>query len=573
MTRKVFISVLGTGFYNECNYYSANFVFKTRFIQQATLAMLSSQGDWTENDAAYILLTDGAKSKNWQIPTNHRKNQRTTKNEEYIGLKDTLEAMQLPMPISYIDIEDGNTEKEMWNIFDKIYELLKEDDELYFDITHGFRYLPMFVIVLGNYVKFLKNITVKGITYGNFEAQDKKGSPIMSLLSLSTLQDWTYAAADFLRHGDATRLRDNGSKELQPILKEAKGSDAAATNLKKLCTALGTFSEELSFCRGLDILSGKTSENIKVLITDADKNYLRPFVPLFTHIEKVVESFKEQSPANIIYAAHLCFEFGNYQASATLLEEGIITFFCLRHNIDPTDFKLRENVNKAFTKRLFTDKGKEKEYKPSSEENEQIINDIANDELIDTHLINNFTCLQRDIRNDINHAGMRGKEYGKKVTPPAKVKNLRSNLEKVLNVMEALVGNPKAEKAISSHQPLLINLSNHPYAEWQEEQREAAKIYGTCIDIPFPQIDPNADDNQLESIVDKYARQVKEYVKTYEVTAHIMGEMCFTYRLIKRLSSIGIRCICSTSYRLVHDEDNGKRYVEFHFKKFRNYDC
>lgn len=572
MARKIFISVLGTGFYNECNYYSADFVFKTRFIQQATLAMLASQSNWTNEDAAYILLTDRAKSDNWQIPTSRRKNPKKAEDEEYIGLKETLEAMQLPMLINDVGIEDGKTEKEMWNIFDKIYELLKDGDELYFDITHGFRYLPMFVIVLGNYAKFLKNITVKGITYGNFEARTEKGAPIMSLLSLSSLQDWTYAAADFLRHGDATRLRDNGSKELQPILKEAKGSDAAATNLKKLCTALSTFSEELSFCRGLDILSGKTSEYIKTLITDADKNYLRPFVPLFTYIEKVVESFKEQSPANIIYAAHLCFEFGNYQASATLLEEGIVTFFCIRHNIDITDIELRKNVNKAFTKRLYLQKDKEKVYRPSSEENEKIIDDIANDELIDTHLINDFTCLQTDIRNDINHAGMRGKENGKKVSPPAKIKSLRSNLEKVLNSMEALVCNEKAEKN-TSRKKLLINLSNHPSAEWQEEQRQAAHIYGTCIDMSFPQIDPSADDDQMESIVEKYTQQVKEYTKTHEVTVHIMGEMCFTYRLIKRLSAIGIKCICSTSYRLVHDEGNGKRYVEFHFKKFRNYEC
>ncbi len=69
MARKVFISVLGTGFYNECNYYSGNFAFKTRFIQQATLAMLAEQGNWTKDDAAYILLTEGAKKNNWQIPT------------------------------------------------------------------------------------------------------------------------------------------------------------------------------------------------------------------------------------------------------------------------------------------------------------------------------------------------------------------------------------------------------------------------------------------------------------------------------------------------------------------------
>ena len=33
---------------------------------------------------------------------------------------------------------------------------MQDGDELYFDLTHGFRYLPMLVMVLINYSKFLK---------------------------------------------------------------------------------------------------------------------------------------------------------------------------------------------------------------------------------------------------------------------------------------------------------------------------------------------------------------------------------------------------------------------------------
>jgi len=42
MPRKIFISVLGTGFYGACQYKRGNFVStKTRFIQQVTIEFLN----------------------------------------------------------------------------------------------------------------------------------------------------------------------------------------------------------------------------------------------------------------------------------------------------------------------------------------------------------------------------------------------------------------------------------------------------------------------------------------------------------------------------------------------------
>lgn len=568
MARKVFISVLGTGFYKECNYYSGDFAFKTRFIQQASLAMLTNQDQWSENDAAYILLTDKAREYNWQIPTNTRNNRQTNADEEYVGLKDQLDAMAFPMPVMPVELKDGNNEEEMWDIFDTIYNLLQDGDELYFDITHGFRYLPMYVVVLGNYAKFLKNVTIKGITYGNYEASHDGNAPIMDLLPLSTLQNWTYAAADFLRHGDANRLKECATAELKPILKETRGQDAAASNLRGLCTALNNFSEELSFCRGMDVLVGKSASDVETQVGSASKNYLRPFVPLFNHIRDVVAPFLADNPANMIYAARQCFRFGNYQAAATLLEEGIVTFFCRRHGIAINDKKMRNVVGDAFAKKLYELKEEENEFKKTGNNDYDVLVDqIAADCLMENGLVRRFATLRSDVRNDINHAGMR--------PLPAKAPKLRTNLEKILAVMVDFVENNSAdlveEIALSALPPLFLNLSNHPYSEWQEEQRKAAEVYGECQDMPFPSVNPDATEKQINDLVEQYVKQITPYTKTNKVTVHLMGEMCFTYRMVKRLSALGIRCVCSTSYRIVRAEGNGK-YVEFQFKQFRDYD-
>lgn len=37
---------------------------------------------------------------------------------------------------------------------------------------------------------------------------------------------------------------------------------------------------------------------------------------------------------------------------------------------------------------------------------------------------------------------------------------------------------------------MLINCSNHPSRLWGDPQKEAAKVYGEIMDIPFPQVNP-----------------------------------------------------------------------------------
>lgn len=56
MGRKVFISVLGTGFYMSCRYTRAGFTSSdTRFVQQATLEYIGAS-QWAETDVALYRL-------------------------------------------------------------------------------------------------------------------------------------------------------------------------------------------------------------------------------------------------------------------------------------------------------------------------------------------------------------------------------------------------------------------------------------------------------------------------------------------------------------------------------------
>ncbi len=569
MARKVFISVLGTGFYSECVYKIGEFRSDTtRFIQQATLQMLTQQkvgGEWTKNDQIYIVLTEKAKEYNWDIPSGKRYNPKDKKDEPYIGLKSALEQMSLPTPIKTIDIPDGNNERELWDIFDKIYTVFENGDELYFDLTHGFRYLPMMVLALGNYAKFLKNTIVKSITYGNFEANVKT---IQDITPLAALQDWTNAAADYINHGDAKELQKCASIPLRNISRMTRGQDAAAAQLKRLTDCLSDFCQIVSFNRGERIIQATESDGIKTNLQGANESYVKPLAPLFNSISDSVEDFKAGSINNMLLAANMSFKHQNIQSAITLLEEWLITLLCKRTNLDYHVESERDLISFALNKNKHYCIPECGAYRKKDDDTEAVIDDILSkivklgiDDRELAELWNKITTA----RNDINHAGFNGKA--------GQTKTLRKNIKNTLQNASALMISFEGKETSQSHPSLLINLSNHPHENWSAEQKEAAKEYGEVRDMPFPAIDPEEDIEQIRERADEYISKIIKLNAKYAITVHLMGEMSFVVYAVSRLTERGIRCICSTSERDTEDLGGGEKKVTFRFKRFRDYDC
>jgi hypothetical protein len=119
---------------------------------------------------------------------------------------------------------------------------------------------------------------------------------------------------------------------------------------------------------------------------------------------------------------------------------------------------------------------------------------------------------------------------------------------------------------------MLINLSNHPYEQWSQTQKNAAQAYGECVDLPFPTIDPEGDETYIEQLAESYAAQVLAIAKgKEETTVHLMGEMTFTFTLLQMLLKENITCIASTSERISVDLGSGQKETRFDFVRFRKY--
>lgn len=570
-SRKVFISILGTGNYNLCSYRQGDFTStKTPFIQEATLDLLKARSEWSENDAAYIFLTPTARISNWQaqpidIYVSHEV-------KKYAGLEPTLNQMKLPFPVVPVDISEGGDEEAIWSVFRSIYEQIHEGDRLYIDITHSFRYLPMLLLVLTNYARELKGAEVVSITYGNWEAKTEpktEPKPLVDLGALIELQDWTVAAGEFLRNGRASGLAELTKERVTPILRKSEKKDKNAIRLSDMTRRLTTVSQNLTTIRGKEILSGGIFEELDECTHGLDAGLITPMVPL---IDKIKDSFGDfdtkSSVSNGFVAARWCYRMQLYQQSITILQETMKAYVAASHGYPSEEEYYTELAAKAFhiTKGSIPEEEWQLGESDSTdrEKRAEVVRQYRDGSAVrELHPL--YTEIGQ-LRNDFNHAGFRRNAVNGRDIPD-RIEKLIRRTEEVLRGKQAIEPLPTQSPAA----PLLINLSNHPSAGWGARQREAAEMYGEIEDMDFPAIPPEVGEREITDLAEEYVARIKERAETRDVTVHIMGEMTFCYAVITKLRPLGIPCLASTTRREVTETADGVKEVRFDFETFRRY--
>ena len=417
MAQKVFISFLGSTLYGNCKYAYPTEHFtssETRFVQQATLEWINHK-DNSFPDKIFLLLTDGAKGSrlnNWDKNTIERFNPKTKKMEPHEGLEVVLERMNLINRVNCIAIPDGKDEKEIWDIFDIIFNQLrqlKEDDLfLYLDLTHGFRYLPMLLLVLGDYAKLFQNVKIAHISYGNFEVRDESDTaPFVDLLPLSKLQDWKVAANDFISFGNAERLKRITSDNIRPVLIKTEGSELekkskiAAEKLRDLNNNIYELSLDIKTNRGKKIIKGNESAEIKRILKYLKQDLIKPLNPILEKLSESVGKFKEDDLNNMFAAVEWCIDKQLVQEGITILQEGIVSFLLENsyHNKDQREYTsgFLSRYGKRFDESKFSLKYEDRidlKEKLSGTQNIGRLSDI-------------YSKIA-SLRSDINHAGIGG---------------------------------------------------------------------------------------------------------------------------------------------------------------------
>ncbi len=411
----VYLSFLGTNDYIECYYVAGD--FKTpepvRFVQEATI--LQNCAKWGAEDRIFIFTTDDAEKINWKDDGHCDFKTKEVKRCE--GVETRLKKLALKTPFKKIPIKPGYDQDEIWHQFDAVFDLLNPGDNVIFDVTHAFRSIPMLALVVIQYAKIFKSVTLKGIYYGAFEALgsvqtvrdmpvEQRNAPLVDLTPLAQLMDWTVATDRFLKSGDTALMGELAKSSVANILKDSTGKNANAQKIENMQKPFEQMSLMLSTCRGRDI--SQVAENLKqAVVACRDMELLLPpFKRLFGHIEQRIEAFSGNYLVDGFAAVRWCCEHNLIQRGFTILEELLISFVVKETGGDESNKDLRDIASQSFKIIELKKQEKPEEWKkPAGEkENRDITKRMIVFILSKGDIYKNYAGI-RDLRNDLNHAG------------------------------------------------------------------------------------------------------------------------------------------------------------------------
>jgi hypothetical protein len=192
----------------------------------------------------------------------------------------------MPTPI---DIPDGHSVDDLWDVFDKLTANMQEEEEVVFDITHSFRTLPFLSFLAASYLRVARRVNLKGVYYGAFEArqpasnppQPTDRAPVFDLSPFMNLLEWTTATDQFLKTGNARELA-NILQNTQDTLRRASwGQGDLPQKLKVVASSLKTVSQALALTRPREVLpaAAKLGEQLTAAGSDVTQ-WAKPFAVL-----------------------------------------------------------------------------------------------------------------------------------------------------------------------------------------------------------------------------------------------------------------------------------------------------
>ncbi|WP_434578121.1 TIGR02221 family CRISPR-associated protein [Thermoanaerobacterium thermosaccharolyticum] len=427
-----FFSFLGTGKYVKCNYALDGIkIDAICYVQEALIDIFLKKG--IKIDGIYIFKTKEATTANW-ISNAKYPNESGLFGvlKKYEGIVNTIEA---------VDIPSGEIEEELWDIFDKVLGKINYKDEIIFDITHSFRSLPVLALIILNYAKFVKKCEIKGMYYGAVEALgvpaneiekklklEDRNAPIFNLTPFVNLLDWTVGIDRFIEDGDSryiNKLIEYGKNELFK-----KGMKDDKDILEKLGKSIKKYTNNLAVCRGKSISDDgiELKENVDNALNISEESYIKPMTPLIENIKNHFDNFTDDEDKNMIQVVKWCRDHNQIQQGLTILEEGIITYFCNKFRVDKCNKEIRTAIGQAFYIKMKN--APKDEWKDEARLHKDIVNKILDRE--DSEKLAKLIYDIKNVRNDINHAGWRNNS----MSYDTFVKKLNSFIDDVEKIIE-----------------------------------------------------------------------------------------------------------------------------------------
>lgn len=327
-----------------------------------------------------------------------------------------------------VDIPDGANDEGLWGIFRAVIDAVDEGEEVIFDITHGFRSLPFLSFLAAAYLRVVKDVNLRAVLYGNFEARYGESAPyrapVIDLTPFVSLLDWMISADRFVRFGDARDLAMQ-LRAAKPDYHTEQDEFQAwrQAGFDRTPATLETISLAMRFVRPYEAMAA--SERLGRQLHDVAADELlgaRPFQPL---IRQIIDSYAplaltkaqiNDEPVETLAVeremVHWYLDRNQSMQAVALAREWIVSWAML--HLGMADLLARESrfaVETAFGGAIQQARGKEAEADPTRDRLLQL-----------PHIAEAVTLYEQlgDFRNDLLHAGKRaGARSGKKLAQDA----------------------------------------------------------------------------------------------------------------------------------------------------------
>lgn len=378
------ISFLGSNKYEEVIYLHPDYQHNqlklaTPFYQEALVEFYQPQ-------TLYVILTPTAETKNWQ------------------KLASRLENKVDLQPIK--NIPENNTPEDIWFIFKCVTDCLQSGDEVIFDITHSFRSIPIVALLAASYLRVVRQVKIKGLLYGAFEARDQetKETPSFDLFPIVSLLDWTTATDQFIQTGNAQALGN--------LL---KNSNNVNQNTENLANNLNNIALNLELLRPIDVTIEAAKLSAYIRATEATISQdIPPFATLLKRVESdygrfgLADTQTERSQAKEILAKQLemiewYIDKQQLVHALSIAREWLPSLLCYYFDLDALDAETRSEME------LLLRGGKIKEGGKTIKESKYLAQwrSMTKEQTKQLNKLWTGTFDLANLRNDVLHAGYR----------------------------------------------------------------------------------------------------------------------------------------------------------------------
>jgi CRISPR-associated DxTHG motif protein len=317
----ILVATLGTGQYQETNYYLSDKgerVCRTCYGPVATADLIGGVGE------AILLLTPEAESRHWD---------RVCRELESRGIV----ARKLAVPA-------GRTAAETWQVVRLLNDAIPAGPELVIDITHALRHLPVLMLASLAYLTAERGIRIRGIYYGAFEAREGDRTPVFDLMPFVGLIDAYHALRQFRETGDARRLagclreinaalwkQAMGSREISDLancLRKVSARMAAALPLEAGIHAAGALAGLERALANLPPTSGVADSLVGALVPMLERIAVKGAPADKKDVRLTLSELERQ-----LEVIRFCLEFQAYEGALLLLREWVVSRCLLAENM------------------------------------------------------------------------------------------------------------------------------------------------------------------------------------------------------------------------------------------------